>query len=58
MSNPMNSPVLTDNKRPATRTTLRVLLVEDSETDAQLILMLLRKGGMSRFFSGSKPLRK
>ncbi len=46
----MNARVLTENKTQTARTTLRVLLVEDSEVDAQLILALLRQGGYEPIF--------
>ena len=35
----MNAPVLTEKEKVTARVTLRVLLVEDSEVDAQLILL-------------------
>ena len=40
-----NAEAVTETKKTAAKTTLRVLLVEDSEVDAHLILTLLRKGG-------------
>jgi len=37
--------VVAENKKPSSKTPLRILLIEDSEDDANLILSRLRKGG-------------